>query len=605
MLFLPSYIEKIISLLENDGFEAFAVGGAVRDMLRGVNANDYDVTTSATPEEMKRVFGGFRTIETGIAHGTLTVLSDGVPVEITTYRIDGGYTDGRHPDSVSFTRSLKEDAARRDFTVNAMAYHPKAGLKDFFGGEADLKARLIRAVGDPERRFKEDALRVLRALRFASVLDFNIESETERAMRKLSHGLSLISPERVREELVKLLCGTAAERVLREYGDVLVPVMPEIAPLFDFEQKNSHHAFDLWEHTVRAVGAIKPKPSLRLAALLHDVGKPSTMFMGADGEGHFYGHATKSEEMARAILSRLRFDSKTRDEVLLLVKQHDTVPIPNSRQFARLRSRFGDDFLFDWLALVRADRTAQMPYLSSEKDAALREAEEAAEALVKKEERIEIKSLKIGGEDLKKCGIAPGKEMGVLLSRALEGVLDGSVKNEKEALLSFLSLTPIECERKLLIRYPDLNALLRMGAEKSLIEQTYLTSKDGASERVRRRVFENRTVYIYTKKVRVSALSAEEYEEEITKEEYAALLLRRDEGRQPILKERYVLPFDGHILELDTYPFWSRQAILEVELSSENEHFSLPKEIEVIRDVSSEIRYKNAALAKSIPPEEI
>lgn len=605
MLSFPPYIQRLISLLEDGGFEAYAVGGAVRDMLRGVPANDYDMTTSATPEEMKRVFKDYRTVETGIAHGTLTVLSDGIPVEITTYRIDGGYTDSRHPDSVCFTRSLREDMARRDFTVNAMAYHEKTGLKDFFGGKEDLKARLIRAVGNPEKRFREDALRILRALRFASVLDFAIESKTESALRALCDGLRAISPERVRDELSKLLCGVAAERVLREYGDVLVPVLPEIFPLFHFEQKNKHHAFDLWEHTVRTVGAVKPTLPLRLAALFHDLGKSVTMSIGEDGEGHFYGHAAKSEEMARAILTRLRFDGKTRDAVLPLVKQHDTLPMPQTRQFRRLRSRYGDDFLFDWLALVRADRTAQAKHLSSEKDAALKEAESAAEALVKKEERIELKSLKINGEDLKKCGIAPGKEMGSLLSRALEGVLDGNVENEKEALLTFLSLTPIECERKLLIRYPSPQMLLGMGAEKSHIEQTYLLSKGGVSERVRRRIYEDKTIYVYTKKIRVNALSAKEYEREITEEEYKALLQRRDKSRAPILKERFVLPYGSHLLEIDLYPFWSRQAILEVELSREDEDFLLPKEIEVIRDVSDEKRYKNAALAQSIPKEEI
>ena len=605
MFSVPSYILVALDALKEKGYEAFVVGGAVRDTLRGAPVHDYDVTTSASPDEIKSVFSGFRTVDTGIQHGTVTVLVEREPVEITTYRIDGEYTDKRHPTGVTFTKSLKEDAARRDFTVNAMAYHPSLGVKDFFGGQEDLAAHIIRTVGDPERRFSEDALRILRALRFASTLDFSIEEGTLFAMRKLKDGLLSISPERVREELLKLLCGTAAERVLREFKDIIATVLPEILPTFDLDQKNHHHAFDLWEHTVRAVGAVKATPVLRLAALLHDLGKPSCFTVGEDGEGHFYGHAKASEEIADRILSRLRFDNKTRDAVLLLIRQHDTVPAPKTRQFARLRSRHGDEFLFDWLALVRADREAQMPSLSPEKEDALTEAEAAAKALVASEERISLKTLAIGGEDLKKCGVAPGKDMGALLSRALDGVLDGKVKNERDALLSFLSLKPIECERKLLIRYPDKEWLRSMGAEKSLIEQTYLIAEKGATERLRKRAFAERTVYYYTKKVRISALSAEEYEREISFEEYEALLLRRDKASRTVEKERYALPYGKHILEIDIYPFWSRQAILEVELSCEDEIFSLPDGIEVIREVSGEKAYKNAFLAKKIPNEEI
>ena len=605
MASVPSYILTALDVLEKSGAEAFVVGGAVRDMLRGAPVHDYDVTTCASPDEIKRAFEGYRTVDTGIQHGTVTVLIEGVPVEITTYRIDGEYTDKRHPVGVTFTKSLKEDAARRDFTVNAMAYHPKVGIKDFFGGKEDLSARIIRTVGDPERRFSEDALRILRALRFAASLDFCIEENTLRAMRKMKEGLLSISPERVREELIKLLCGSAAVRILRECKDILATVLPEITATFGFDQKNHHHAFDLWEHTVRAVGAVKPTPILRLAALLHDVGKPSCFTVDKDGEGHFYGHAKASEEIADRILSRLRFDNKTREAVLLLIRQHDTVPAPKTRQFARLRSRYGDGFLFDWLALVRADREAQMLRLSPEKELVLAEAENAARTLICAEERLSLRSLAIGGEDLKKCGIAPGKEMGELLSRALEGVLDGRVKNERDALLSFLSLTPLECERKFLIRYPKKEWLTEMGAEKSLIEQTYLLSEKGVTERVRKRAFGERTVYYYTKKVRISALSAEEYEREISKDEYEALLFRRDTTSKTVKKERYNLPYGKHVLEIDVYPFWSRQAILEIELSSESEHFEIPTRIEIIREVSGEKAYKNAFLAKKIPDEEI
>ena len=473
---LPSYVVSALSRLEEAGAEAYVVGGAVRDALRDAPVHDYDITTSATPEEVLIAFAGERTVETGLKHGTVTVLLEGVPLEITTFRIDGGYHDGRHPDSVTFTRSLREDSARRDFTVNAMASDKAGRIYDFFGGKEDLKAGVIRTVGDPLLRFKEDALRILRALRFASTLDFRIEERTLCAARLLKEDLKRISPERIREELIKLLTGKAAARVLREGREVLSSVLPEILPTFGFDQRNPHHAFDLWEHTVRTVDAVLPVPHLRLAALLHDLGKPSCFKEDENGVGHFYGHAEKSERIAEGILSRLRFDNKTRDTVLLLVKQHDVLPQPATRQFARMRSRYSDEFLFDWLALIRADRTAQTPVLSPEKDAVLREAEDAAAALLQKEERLDLHSLAIGGEDLFRCGVPRGKEMGILLQRALAAVLDGAVKNEKEALLSYLSLTPIECERKLLIRFPSLSVLCELGAEESEIEQTYLLS---------------------------------------------------------------------------------------------------------------------------------
>ncbi len=439
-LTLPQNVEKALARLTEYGFEAYVVGGAVRDMLRGVDAHDYDITTNALPQETKEVFRTFRTVETGLAHGTLTVLLDGMPLEITTYRIDGSYTDMRHPDAVTFTRSLKEDAARRDFTVNAMAYHPEEGLKDFFGGKEDLEGKIIRAVGDPRLRFTEDALRILRAMRFASVLDFNIENETAAAMREKKEGLLRVSPERIREELLKLLCGKAARRILTDFSDILSVILPEATPLYGFDQKNHHHEFDLWEHTLRALEAAPSVPHMRLAALLHDFGKPSVFSLDEKGEGHFYGHAEKSTEIAERILERLRFDNKTKDKVLLLVKYHDTLPEPRSRQFARFRSRFGEEFLTDWLTLIRADRTGQRSVLDKEKDEALCEAEEAAQAILVKEERLDMKSLKISGADLIERGIAPGKELGRMLSSALEAVLDGKISNEKEALLKFLNL---------------------------------------------------------------------------------------------------------------------------------------------------------------------
>lgn len=604
---LPEAVLSAITQLNNAGYEAYAVGGAVRDLLRGVTPNDYDITTSATPDEMKRVFSAHRTVETGIAHGTLTVLFDKTPLEITTFRVDGSYTDSRHPDSVRFTRSLREDAARRDFTINAMAYHPSLGVFDFFGGEADIASRRLRTVGDATKRFTEDALRILRGLRFAAVLNYTIEEDTARSMCALKDRLTLVAAERIREELIKLLCAKKPSAVMREYREVFAVFLPEIKPLFDLDQQNPHHDFDLWEHTLRVIDAAPRRISLRLAALCHDLGKPVCFTRDENGVGHFYGHAKHSAKIAEALLSRLRFDNKTKDAVVRLVAQHDTVPAPKTRQFARMRSRFGDAFLTDWLSLVRADRTGQKQSLSPEAEAVLCEAEGTAALLLENEPRQSLATLSLRGDDLIALGYR-GRAIGDALSLALEAVLDGRVKNEKEALLMFLKnaepTPPIECERKFLIRMPSEKTLLAMGATQSHITQTYLTASPTVTARVRQRVFAEKTVYTHTEKRTLTALSAIEEEREITAAEYTALLRSADLTRHSVEKTRYALPYEGHVLEIDVYPFWTRQAVLEIELESEKEAFALPEFLTVLREVTEDKRYKNASLAKNIPAEE-
>ncbi len=603
---LPSPVLRALHLLTGSGYEAYTVGGAVRDLLRGEEPKDYDIATDATPDEMKTVFDGFRVIETGIKHGTLTVLIDGEPIEITTYRVDGVYTDARHPDSVSFTRSLKEDAARRDFTVNAMAYHPDVGIRDFFGGRADLEAKLLRTVGESRKRFTEDALRILRALRFSAVLGYEIEKDTSAAIHLLKGHLKEVASERIREEFLKLLLSDGAERVLREYADVIYIFLPEIGPLIGFEQKNPHHDYDVWEHTLHAVSAAPKTPVLRLAALFHDFGKPSCFFTDKEGIGHFYGHAERSAEIANKIMRRLRFDNETRERVVLLVRTHDVLPMPKTRQFARIRSKHGDAFLFEWLALIRADRTGQKSRLPDDVEASILEAEDAARALVAEEERMSLASLAIRGDDLTPLGFR-GKEIGDALTLALNAVLEGKVKNEKGSLLRFLAdrkSAPIECERKLLIRYPDTEKLLLLGASKSEIIQTYLMADPGTTARVRKRTTDGNTKYYHTVKRRITPLSAIEEEREIEHGEYEALLKTADPARNVIQKTRYALPFEGHLLEIDVYPFWKAQAVLECELAREDEEFTLPSFISVLRDVTEDVSYKNVSLAKQIPCED-
>ncbi len=605
---LPFSVERAIGLLNEHGYEAYAVGGAVRDLLRGECPHDYDITTNATPDEMKGVFSRFRTIETGIAHGTLTVILDGNPIEITTYRVDGSYTDSRHPDSVSFTRSLKEDAARRDFTVNAMAYHPKEGVIDFFGGREDLKNGTLRTVGDSRRRFTEDALRILRGLRFCAVLGYTLHKETREAIHALKDTLSLVAAERIREEFTKLITAPHAAAVLRAYADVLGVFIPEILPMIGFDQKNPHHDFDIWEHTIRAVEACPRDKALRLAVLLHDIGKPACFFEDRTGVGHFYGHAARSAEMADTVLRRLRFDNDTRERVLLLIRQHDTVPLPKTRQFARMRSRFGDAFLSDWLAVVRADRMGQKALFSPEAERILAEAEAEAKRLLAAEDRFSLDSLAIKGDELIALGYR-GKAIGEAKKRALDGVVGGKVQNTKEALLMYLQKTeqepPIECERKFLIRYPDTEVLLSLGAERSEITQTYLNAPEGTTARVRQRVFSDKTVLLYTKKTRLTALSAIEEERMISKEEYDAFLREADPTRTPVRKTRYTLPYEGHLLEIDVYPFWERQAVLEIELADEDEAYSVPPFITLLREVTADKAYKNVSLAKDVPTEEV
>ncbi|MCI1956290.1 MAG: HD domain-containing protein [Oscillospiraceae bacterium] len=433
---IPPQVDDILRKLTGNGQEACVVGGCVRDSLLGRKPNDWDVATSSRPEETKRIFAGTPTIETGLKHGTVTVLSGGMPVEVTTYRVDGAYSDGRHPDAVAFTGSLKEDLARRDFTINALAYRPGSGLVDLFGGRDDLAGRRIRCVGEADRRFREDGLRILRALRFASVLGFSIEQETAAAALRNRELLDRIAKERIQAEFTKLLCGKGAAKILREYREIIARFIPEIRPAFGFEQHNPHHSFDVWEHTLRCVDAVEPEPALRLAVFLHDLGKPSCYSRDADGVGHFYGHAAAGGELARKILARLRYDKKTAGTVLTLVKCHDQPLPPDERLLRRRLNKLGEKNLRLLFRVAAADTKGKSP-ADRARLASLRKAEAVLETLLARNACFSLGGLAVNGGDLLKIGVPEGTEVGRTLRALLDAVMDGKCPNSKEALLAY------------------------------------------------------------------------------------------------------------------------------------------------------------------------
>ena len=427
---------SVLNQLKTAGYEAYLVGGCVRDYLRNVEPHDYDITTSALPEEMLQVFPDRPVIETGIKHGTVTVLADELAVEVTTYRVDGTYADGRHPDAVVFTRSLVEDLARRDFTINAMAWSPESGVVDPFEGQKDLNLGILRCVGDPIRRFTEDGLRILRGLRFASVLGFSLESTTESALRLLKDRLNLVSAERIREELVKLLCGKDVFRVLSAYPEVLGVFLPEILPSVDFDQHNFHHIYSVHKHLLHAVESVPPIPHLRMAALLHDIAKPQCFSLDDAGVGHFYGHAARSAEIADEILHRLRFSNEERHRIVTLIRHHDTPIDPSPAAVRRKLNKLGAEGFFDLLALIRADNLALAPEFHN-RQAIYDTLEEIAREILSENQCFSLKDLAVKGDDLISLGYQ-GKEIGNALQFLLDAVLDDKCPNEKSTLLSFL-----------------------------------------------------------------------------------------------------------------------------------------------------------------------
>lgn len=431
---LPEPVAKILSALNSHGFEAYAVGGCVRDSLLFRTPNDWDVTTSAHPREVEAVFEGCRVIETGIQHGTVGLLLDGNVYEITTYRSDGEYLDHRHPSSVTFSSHIEDDLSRRDFTVNAMAYHPECGFVDLFGGQQDLEYGMIRCVGTPVKRFREDGLRILRAIRFASVLDFFVEKETEEAVNGCSGLLSGIAAERIREEFCKLLCGKGAVRVMRRYIDVIGVFIPELLPMLGFEQNTKYHCYDVYEHTLHALEEEKSGDLItRLSILFHDIGKPHCYTEDENG-GHFKGHAPIGVELAERIMKRLRFDNATVARVMKLVELHD-LPIPaENKAVKRLMCKLSDEDILRLMEVKRCDRLAHAEFfraLPSE----LEEIPRIMKALREAKSCLSLRDLAIDGNDLLQMGMRPGRAVGALLQSLFEDVLDERLANTREALL--------------------------------------------------------------------------------------------------------------------------------------------------------------------------
>ena len=434
---LPHSVNEIITTLQENGYEAYAVGGCVRDSILGRIPGDWDITTSAMPEETKALFQ--KTFDTGIEHGTVTVLLDGEGYEVTTYRIDGEYEDSRHPKEVTFTRCLEEDLLRRDFTINAMAYNKKDGLVDLFGGIEDIKKKVVRCVGDANARFSEDALRILRGIRFAAQLGFEIEEETRNGMRLLASTLKNISAERIQVELVKTMISPNPSLLREAYElGITSQFLPEFDRMMETKQENPHHKYTVGEHTLCALENVRSDKVLRLTMLFHDVGKPLTKTIDENGIAHFYNHTMEGELLTKKILRRLKFDNDTLNKVSKLVFYHDYRMPPTDKNVRRAVNKIGEDLFPYYLEVCRADILAQSDYEKEEKLQNLNKIEEIYQGIIDKGECVSLKMLAVSGKDLIEAGMKPGKELGDKLVEFLDLVLDNPELNTRKELLSRL-----------------------------------------------------------------------------------------------------------------------------------------------------------------------
>lgn len=434
---MPGKVNKIIGVLQEAGFEAYAVGGCIRDSLLGRTPNDWDITTSAKPMEVKALFS--HTIDTGIQHGTVTILLDREGFEVTTYRIDGEYEDGRHPKEVSFTGSLEEDLKRRDFTINALAYNETAGLIDIFEGQKDLKDGIIRCVGNAEERFTEDALRMLRAIRFSAQLGYRIEENTLAAIHKLAGNLEKISAERIQTELLKLMVSPHPDYLRTAYECGVTKVFfPEFDLAMETPQKHPHHCYNVGEHILHSLLEVPADKVLRLTMLLHDIAKPQCLSVDEKGITHFHGHEEMGAEMSRVILRRLRMDNDTTDKVCRLVRFHDygNGVAPDRRIVRRAVNKIGEDLFDDFILVKKADLLAQSMYLREEKLSNLAEWDACYREIREAEECVSLRTLAVNGRDLIAAGLQPGRELGNILKQLLDEVLETPEKNEKDYLIS-------------------------------------------------------------------------------------------------------------------------------------------------------------------------
>lgn len=447
---IPSGANEIIHSLQNNGYEAFLVGGCVRDSILGRPIHDYDITTSATPDEMMKVFKDKRIIETGLQHGTITIVINGEGYEVTTYRIDGNYSDSRRPDSVTFTRSLEEDLKRRDFTINAMAYNDEVGLIDPFNGMEDIEHYKIRCVGRAEDRFSEDALRILRAIRFASQLGFVVDSDVSLNIHKMYKNLENISIERINSEFCKIALSSEFYIQIGLFREVFSLFIPEIKDMFGFQQNNPYHIYDVWNHTVHAVQAYERdcEPDLNprdlitsLAVFFHDIGKPHCYQDGEDGIRHFKGHGRVSADMADTIMKRLRFDNDTREKVVQLVYYHDATFEVGEKYIKRWLNKIGEEQFRRLLNVRRADIKAQAYTEQESRLQKIDNIEYILEEVLQKDECFLLKDLAVNGNDLIEIGYKPGKEIGNTLNCLLQLVIEGVYLNEKSELLKYVETT--------------------------------------------------------------------------------------------------------------------------------------------------------------------
>jgi len=433
---IPKPVNDILKRLNNNGHEAFVVGGCVRDSFLGRIPEDWDITTSAFPEQVKKIFD--KTYDTGIKHGTVTVLIDHLPYEVTTYRIDGGYEDCRHPTEVLFTSNIVEDLKRRDFTMNAIAYHPDKGFIDPYHGIEDIKHKIIRCVGKPEERFQEDALRMLRAVRFAAQLDFIIEKSTFEAIKTNGRLISKVSSERIREELNKLLLSNHPEKLLllTETG-IMDMILPEFQQCMLTEQHYPYHIYNVGEHIIETVKNIEPDFILRWTMLLHDMGKALTRTTDEKGMDHFYDHTVKSEEIAYNILRRLKFDNRSMNKIIRLIKWHDHPIEPTKKAVKRAVRVIGEDIIEDLFKVKEADMRAQNPEFLQERLIQLEHVKEIYEHIKHSQECFSMKDLAVNGSDLIDIGFKEGKQIGRVLEKLLDYVIDRPEANQKEHLLEY------------------------------------------------------------------------------------------------------------------------------------------------------------------------